>query len=170
MQWFDILTGVFLAWAAFKGFRRGFIREMITLICFILGIWAGFHFAKLASGFLKSTFDIQATYLPIFSFLFIFIVVMIGGYFVGKVLEKSVEMMLLGWLNKLLGIVFGVLKQALILSFVLMIVNNIATSGDVLSKEQQQKSFFYKSIKCIGPLVLPEIKSLKREYLPESPF
>jgi membrane protein required for colicin V production len=160
MTWIDYIIGLLLGWAAFKGFRRGFIMEFLSLLGLILGFWAGLHFSKLAAGLLRDTFHITTEYLPLLSFVFVFLAVLLGVYFLGKMLETSAELLLMGWLNKLLGIVFGALKQALILSFLLMILNHFAPSGDILSKEDQQKSFFYKAIKGIAPLMLPRIKEL----------
>lgn len=170
MIWIDFIIGGLLVWAAISGFRKGFILELATLLGLIVGIWAGLHFSKLAAELLKETFHLQGAYLPILSFLVVFVIVMIGVYFFGKILEKSAEVMLMGWLNKLLGIVFGVLKQALILSFILMILNNFAPSVDIITKEQQQKSYFYNTIKGIAPLMLPKIKSLGSEIKVQNPI
>lgn len=154
MIWIDFIIGGFLAWAAISGLRKGFILELAMLLGLIVGVWAGLHFSKLAAALLKETFHLQGAYLPILSFVVVFIIVLIGVYFFGKILEKSAEVMLMGWINKLLGLVFGILKQALILSFILMILNNFASSGDIISKEQQQKSYFYNTVKGIAPLII----------------
>jgi len=170
MVWIDYIIGGLLLWAAISGLRKGFILELAGLLGLIIGIWAGLHFSRLAATFLKETFHLDGIYLPVLSFVVVFILVLLGVKLLGKILEKSAEVMLMGWLNSLLGLVFGILKQALILSFVLMILNTFASSGDILDKDQQQKSYCYKPIKSIAPLMLPAIKSLKKEIVPQSPL
>lgn len=43
MDWLDILILILLGASAWKGFRRGFIIELASLVGLVLGIWAGIH-------------------------------------------------------------------------------------------------------------------------------
>jgi len=70
---------------------------------------------------------------------------------VGKVLEKFVNILLLGFLNKLTGAVFGILKGALLLSILIFVINYF-NFGDYLFKEEARtKSMFYEPVESIAP-------------------
>ena len=44
VNYLDIIFIVPLIWAGFRGFKKGLIIEVSTLIAFGLGIWGGIHF------------------------------------------------------------------------------------------------------------------------------
>ena len=88
MVWIDFVIGGLLAWSAISGFRKGFILEMASLIGLVLGIWAGLHFSKLAAALLTETFHLQGSYLPVLSFIVVFIIVVVAVYFFGKILQN----------------------------------------------------------------------------------
>jgi len=68
---------------------------------------------------LNDLFDIDQKYVAVIAFILTFIVVLFLVLAVGKVLEKFVNILLLGFLNKLTGAVFGILKGALLLSILI---------------------------------------------------
>jgi membrane protein required for colicin V production len=56
-------------------------------------------------------------------FAIILLAVMIVSHFIGKGIEKIIQLSMLGWLNRLLGFLFGAIKATILLSVVAYIVN-----------------------------------------------
>ena len=159
MNYIDVILAIALIWFAYKGFTKGLIIEVTSLIALILGIYISYHFSGYASGLLTKYFNLEGKYLPLISFTVTFIVVVIAVYFVGKILEKVVNLVMLGFVNKLLGAVFGILKIALILSTLFLIINSIQI--DIIPKEARKKSILYKPVEGLAPSLLPKLKELK---------
>jgi membrane protein required for colicin V production len=145
----------------YKGFQKGLILELAMLVGLIVGLYAGYHFSSWMAAWIKGNFNVQGEYIPLLSFILVFILVLLGMYILGKLIEKTAEALMMGFLNKLGGAVFGALKMAVILSFVIFILNWVSPSGQVFSKAQQEKSFLYKSVSSIAPLLVPKAGKIK---------
>jgi len=83
---------------------------------------------------------------------------------VGEV-EKLVNMVALGFINKLAGLGFGILKAAVVISIVLLIINHF--DDKLISKEKKQNSFLYAPISAIAPLLWQSLKELNNDKIKE---
>ena len=70
-------------------------------------------------------FDISGKYVGIIAFLITFGVIVIVIHFVGILADKIIDSVSLGFLNKILGMLFGLIKTVLILSVIFCILNAI---------------------------------------------
>src|SRR5690349_21488030 len=96
----DILFLAMLAIAVFKGIKNGLIIAIFSIIGWILGIYAAFKFADVAMGYLKGVLDMSAKTLYILSFVIVFVIVMLLVHLGAKLVEKTVELAFMGWLNR----------------------------------------------------------------------
>ena len=119
----DIIILVPLALFAWNGYRKGLIIEVASLAALVLGLYMAFFFSDFAAEMLNDLFNMDQKYVAVIAFLMTFIVVLFLVLTLGKALEKVVKILLLGFLNKLAGSVFGILKGALLLSILIFIVN-----------------------------------------------
>ena len=143
-----LIPVMFFAWS---GYRKGLIIEASTLIALILGLYFAIYFSDIAGGFLNKTFEIDQKYMGALSFVVNFIVVVFGVIAIGKALEKIVDVLLLGFLNKLGGAVFGMLKGALFISILIFAFSYFDLEKNVFSAEARQQSLFYEPVKSIAP-------------------
>ena len=111
MHTIDIILLIPLFWGFYKGFKKGFIIEVITFLSLILGIYAGLHFSSLIIPHISN--KISAEYLSIAAFILIFIIVVVGLYFLGKMLERMIDALSLSIFNKIAGGFLGALKYIL---------------------------------------------------------
>ena len=79
---------------------------------------------------------------------------------IGKAIEKVVKLAMLGWLNKLLGIVFALLKAVLIIGLVIIIFDAIYNLIPFVSSDTLNESVLYNPIKSIANTVFPFLKEL----------
>jgi membrane protein required for colicin V production len=131
MNWLDIVIIVLLIVSAIGGFASGLIKSAFALIGLIVGIvLAGRFYTGLAGvlGFIPNENGAK-----IAAFIIIFLIVIIVAGIVGNVLTKIVSAMLLGWLNRLAGAVFGVLMGALFIGAILAIWVKYAGGNSVIS-------------------------------------
>lgn len=155
MNYIDIILIVPLLWALYKGFKKGLVIEIASLLALILGIYGGVHFSEALSLLLKNKFDWQTPYLPIISFAIIFIGVVIVVYTIGKIIERFVDMVALGTINKFFGAIFGLAKSAVILIIIILIFDGFDKKMNIIPKEQKSKSLLYEPMKSIGVQALP---------------
>jgi membrane protein required for colicin V production len=167
-----ILVGLFIL-AGFNGYRRGLIGQAASLAGLVIGIWGAIHFSDFTANFLIENFSFKTKYLPLIAFAITFAVLVVAVHFVGILAEKIFDMAFLGLANSLLGVVFGVLKTALILSVVLLLLGKISDKVKIIPDNFGEKSLFYKPIEKLAPAIFPylnfeEIKStLEETFVPK---
>jgi len=157
----DIVLVIPLIWFGYKGFKKGFVIEIFSLLALFAGIYAAIHFSNFASDFLSNNIKIRSEYLPVASFGLTFIGAVIGVHFLGKLVTKVIKMAALGLVNKLLGAVFSIVKILLIYGVLLNFVNTWNQKLDFIPEETIDESMLYVPIMSFTETVLPAIKESK---------
>jgi membrane protein required for colicin V production len=155
MNTFDIIISALLIFGFIRGLLKGLFVEIASLAALILGVYGAIHFSYFASNILKGYVSWDEKYLTIVAFALTFAVIVIVIALLGKLLTKIANFAALGFLNKLLGGVFGALKIGLILSVVLLIFNKLNNTIPFLSQEQQNETILYEPIKNLAPTLFP---------------
>jgi len=155
----DIIVAVLLLFGAYKGFRRGLIIEIATLIGLVLGIYGGMYFSDYASMWIVDNFEVKAGLLPIVSFLLTFIVIVAGVFVLAKALEKVVNLVALKLINKLAGALFGLLKMGLIVSLLLLLANVVDAKTGILPDNLKNDSILYEPLSLAVDTILPFLRN-----------
>ena len=100
----------------------------------------------------------NSSWTGVISFAVTFIVIVTVVYLVGKILDSVMKAISLGFINKTLGAVFGVLKTALILSVIFVFLNTIDEKKHFLPSATINNSFFYNPIADLVPSIFPVIE------------
>jgi len=158
MNYIDIVLGILLILSAISGFRKGFVVEVASLAALILGIWGAIKFSYVTSEFLVENFNIETDYLNLISFVVTFVVIVILVHIVGNTVNKMVNAVMLGFVNKLAGLVFGVLRAALILSIILVVFDKIDEDVHILPESSKENSRMYEPIRSFAPSIFPFIE------------
>jgi membrane protein required for colicin V production len=112
----DILAAIALVTAIIKGFQKGFIIAVFSVVAFIAGIAAALKLSASVAAWLGSATNIGVKWLPFLSFILVFIAVILLVRLGAKFLEGAVTFAMMGWLNKLMGIVLYAVLYIIILS------------------------------------------------------
>jgi len=155
MNWIDIVILIILGIAFVRGFIDGFVKEVAALAALVIGIWGAIKFSTFTAGKLYEWFDMSGQYVGIIAFLITFGVIVVIIHFVGILADKVVDSVSLGFLNKILGILFGLIKNVLILSVVFCVLNAIDARRPFINKEKIGRSNLYNPISDIVPAIFP---------------
>lgn len=158
MNYIDLVFSLLLIIAAIQGFRNGFIIELASLAALILGIWGGIKFSDITAVFITKHTGYQSEHLSVIAFVITFIIIIILVHMMGKMLDNVVKAIFLGFLNRLAGIIFGVLKAAVILSIFLLLFDNVDENVHILPAKQKAESRIYLPMKQLVPTLFPFIK------------
>ncbi|MGQ1889445.1 CvpA family protein [Thermophagus sp. OGC60D27] len=149
MSYFDIIAGIILILSALKGLKNGFIKELAGLAALILGIIFAVQFSDVTGRFLSGFFHSQ--YMGIIAFLVTFGVVVVMVHLIAGLMHTLINAIALGLFNRLLGLVFGVLKAGFILSIILLGLDAFGIESSIIPPSEQQRSNLYKPIKRAAP-------------------
>ena len=94
--------------------------------------------------------EIPARWLPVLSFLAVFVIVVILVNLAGKILQESVESLLLGWVNRIGGVLLFTLLYCIIFSVFLFYAKQL----HLLSEENAKSSLTYGYIQPFGPAAI----------------
>lgn len=159
MNFLDIIILIPLAYAAWQGFKKGFIIEVFTLLALFVGLYAGIHFSEMVSSWLSSALNWKSAYLPAVAFTLTFLGVGAMVYFAGKALEKVVKFAMLSPLNKIGGVVFALLKGSYIVSVILLLLNSYDKDNQFIPKESKDASLLYHPMVKFSSSTIPGMKN-----------
>lgn len=160
MNILDIIILICFIPALVQGLRKGFIAQVISIISIIAGIWMSFRFATYVSQWLAQYIQAGDQVLKVTAFALILILVILALGALGKMLEATIKIVMLGWLNKLLGVLFAFLKCILIVGLVIMAFNSFNNTFNIISEAELSESIFYTPIRDIAYSVFPYLKEL----------
>jgi len=156
MALIDVFLLVPLLWFGFKGWKNGAVMEFIQLAAIVLGIFVASKF----SHFLGTVFNFQSEYTGIIYFAITFIAVVGMLFLAGYIITTFIKMIMLGWLNRLLGVVFALAKTILILSVLIFYFNKIDQEKTIFSEEKRNESLLFESVEKVAPMVMPTLMQL----------
>lgn len=148
----DVLFLLFMVLAVFRGWRQGFIIAVVSAVALVIGLAAAIKLSALVAGYGRENAHISSRWLPVLAFLLVFVVVVIGVRAGGLLAEKAVDLALLGWLNKLAGVVLFAVLYTIILSVLLF----YAVQVHLVRADSLSSSATYSFIRPWGPVVINE--------------
>lgn len=157
MNYIDFIIIILLVFGVARGFIEGFVKELASLLALILGIWGAIKFSSFTAGRLYDYFDMTGEYVGIIAFLITFILIVIVIHFAGIIVDRFVDTISLGFLNRIAGTIFGLFKTALILSIIFVVLNAIDARHSFLPRPKIEQSRLYNPIADIAPALFPII-------------
>jgi len=157
MNYLDIILVIPLLWGLYKGVSKGIIKELASLMALIIGIYGAVHFADSIQPYIKNSLSIESSFLPILSFAITFIGIVLVVRVIGFIVDKIIKLVALGFISRVLGGVFGVLKTAFIISALLLIVNTFDYYLNFIPLEQKNASVLYRPLSNMIPSIAPNV-------------
>ncbi len=118
MSWLDIVIIIVIAIPAILGLKTGIIKASFSLAGLILGVILAGHYYVPFSEQLPA---LSPGIARIVAFAIILVGVWVIAILLSGLVERAVAMMLLGWVNRLVGAVFGFVVGAILCSALLAI-------------------------------------------------
>ena len=143
MQTIDIIIAVLLVIGLVSGLRDGLVKQVAGLAGIIGGLLLGRMFYMPVGEWLMSTFGISVQAAHITAFILILIIVPLLLNLVGWLVSKLLSAICLGWINRLLGGLVGVLKFALLAGVVITGIELFDKHATLVSAAKKDSSVFY---------------------------
>ena len=140
------------------GFKKGFVISLFTLLALLVGLYAGIHFSDFLSNWFISNDVMNGDYTSPVSFTIVFLAVGAIVYFIGVLIQRLLKVVQLNMLNKLIGLILGIIKSAYILSFAIILLESYDERGDFISDDVKEGAALYIPTKQICLVTLPSIK------------
>lgn len=146
----DFVLAIFLVIAIFKGYRKGLIVGVFSVLAFVIGLAAALKLSTLVAEWLEHSVTISAKWLPFIAFALVFLLVVLLVRLGANLIEKAFQMVLLGWVNKLGGILLYAVLYLLILSIFIFYAEKL----QLLQPSAIESSQTYSFVQPWGPKVI----------------
>src|SRR5258708_4619007 len=149
-MWIDVLFLLFIVLAVFNGLGQGFLLAVFSAVAFIVGLAAAVKLSAALAGYLKDSVHVSTRWLPVLAFVAVFLGVVLlvrGG---ARLIEAAVDLAMMGWLNKLAGVLLYAGVYTIILSVLLF----YAVQVHLISGATLSSSVTYSFIRPWGPVVI----------------
>lgn len=143
----DLIFAVIIVLALVKGYQRGLVVGLFSLVAIIIGLAAAMKLSTVVAGYIGKAVKVSDEWLPVISFAVVFIVVVLLIRLGANAIERTVEVVLLGWVNKLGGIILYLAIYIVVFSVLLF----YAEQMKLVQPETIQKSVTYSFVQPWGP-------------------
>lgn len=134
MNSFDILIVTILAYGLIRGIFRGLIREISSIVGVLGGFYAAYTYYPLVSNVLSAWLS-NPGYTNILSYLLVFSAVVIVVNIFAVVIKYLLNIAYLGWVDRICGALFGMLKGMLVICVVFIALTAFLPKGASLIKD-----------------------------------
>lgn len=148
MNILDIVVLLPCAFFTIRGFMKGFILELSTLLGLVIGIIGAVKFTTIVLVYLPEGF--VTPFSGFLAYLAVFIAIFIFIFLMGKVLEKALKIIQLNFFNRVAGAIFGFVKILFILSLLFWLTQQI----NFIPEETKEASLSYPLIASLAPVTL----------------
>lgn len=148
----DIILIILLIIGIFNGFRRGLIHQLSALLGLILGLYGALYLSHFAINFLTEYISLNPLYIKIIAFILTFVVIVLIVRIVGRILQKTIAFAGLGFLNRLGGVLFSLIRYLFILSIIFMTLNFVNSKINLFNSSYFNHSIIYQN--AIHPIIL----------------
>ena len=157
MNWIDLIIAVPLLIGIILGVVRGILKTIGTLVGLILAILLSYFFSESLSHPFADWFSLTPHQGYVLAFFVIFVLTLLICVTVAWLLEKLLKSITLGWVNRLFGGLFGLLKYALLLSVLINLVDAVDERFELIPREMKSESLLYKPVKAVVPTLMPYV-------------
>lgn len=156
MNILDLLILLPIAFFAYRGFKNGLIKEVLSIAGIVLGVFLTFRYMDEAGASIQPFFGNDAAYVPFMAAFIIFIGTLIAVNIVAVVARKVLETIRLNFLNRATGLAFGALKCGIIISALLL----MAAGLNMPSQEIREESSSYAYVIYLAPWAYDAVASV----------
>lgn len=146
--------------AIITGISKGLVEQLVSLVSLLMGVWAAFHFSSALAEWLNGYLHVEPRIINICAFALTVLLTVLILNLIGKLITKTLSMASLGWANRLLGLVFALLKAALVIGLLIFIFDPINAKFNLVNQEVLDASVIYSALHDLSMKVFPFLKEM----------
>ncbi len=163
---FDVIVALIFLVFIIRGVWIGFMRQFTTFLALVGSYWlAGRYSGQLMPYVQQFVENPKVVFLASFGLLFL--VSALVFILAGKVLRRVMEISLLGWFDRFLGLLLGGVKGALVAVLLFMILASSLSASNDLLKKSLSSPYLSQGAEMVRRVIHdPEIR---KQFVPREP-
>lgn len=150
----DLIYLALLVIFLIRGFQKGMLVAVCSILALIIGSMAALKLSGTISGLL---FDVgKGRWAPLITYLLIFLLVAWGIKLLASLIQRSLDAVALGWLNRIGGAVLYGLMVSVVASIFLWLLNAMS----LLSQDVKASAWCYSLLEPLAPALFRAIGTI----------
>ena len=158
-NWVDYSILGIIVFSTVVSFFRGFLREAVSLVVWVVGILVAMKFANPMQHYLISWID-STTLRYVIVFTALFLVILVIGALISKLIQLFVHKVGLNVMDRFLGIIFGGARGVVIVSVLLMFFGMGGVQSTETLTESQLAPYFKPLVSWLNNYLPEQLKEL----------
>ncbi len=163
MNVLDIILAVPMVWLMVRGWRKGLIREVATLVGVLAGIWAAVHLSKWVSQLI----GLHGENSVIIAFFITFVGALVLAYLLGRGVERLMKAAKISIFNHIAGAALGLVKALCILAVLLGNIVTLDRHEKIVTPKMKESSVLYKPVSTTGSRLTASLRQYIEEHKDE---
>ncbi len=157
---FDYIIALIILIFIIRGAWIGFMRQLTTFLALVGSYWLSAHYIGDVMPYVQQVID-NPKIVFLASFAILFLVSALIFILAGKVLRRVMEISLLGWFDRFLGILLGAVKGAVITALAYMILATTLSSSNHLFDSSLTVPYLKQGAQLIRTLIQdPKVREM----------
>lgn len=155
IHWADIVILAIIGISALISLWRGFLREVLSLLAWVLAFWVAFTFTAFVAPLLDAYVEVRSVRF-ILGFTGLFVVTLLGVSLIGHIVVKLIGKTGLTGTDRMLGLLFGMARGGIIVLLLVLLAGLTQVPQDPWWREAKLLTHFQRTALWV------------RSYLPHS--
>ena len=165
MDAIDIIILVFVGIGAVWGLMKGFVRQFSSLVGLIAGLLVARALFVEVGDWMAPAIGVSATVGRVLAFFLLWIIVPLLFSLFASFLTKALQVIHLGWINRLLGGGLGAVKFMLLVGMMAQLLEFVDPKGELLPASVRDESVLYHPMCDLAGMFIPTIKGMGEQLM-----
>lgn len=160
MNTLDIIIALCFIPGIIQGITKGLVQQIMAILSLVIGIKVAFLLASKGAESLGLYSNADPKLLQAICFIAIAVVTILVIVLVSKILTKVIKLVMLGWLNRLLGVLFSMVTTTIVLGVLITVFESLNASFGMVKPEILSESVLYGLVKDSCDFLFPYLKTM----------
>ncbi|MBO4671136.1 MAG: CvpA family protein [Bacteroidales bacterium] len=159
-----ILLALFIP-GVILGLTKGLVAQVVSLISVVAGVILAGRYSPDLTEVAMLQFGTEAGPTHVVCFILIFLVCVLVFALIGILITKLFKIATLGWLNRLLGMAFGIFTTAIVLGMLISVFEGLNANWNIVEAEKLADLKVWPVLRDFASGILPQLKVFVGQYL-----
>lgn len=158
MIWFDLLVIILVIATLIRGFASGLIMQIASLAGIVVGAMFAGKVSEIVAPKFIEWFEGSPHIIGALSYVASFLLIVIGLFLLGKMVQSFVKAVKLNFLNRVAGAAFCCAKWLVVFSILINVIAEMDQGKHMIKDNVRTQSYTYAAVTSISQIVVPYLK------------
>ncbi len=160
----DVIFVGFMIMAAYRGFQKGFLVELISTISLIAALFLSIFLINTVFKDLIASVDVPKAG-PFIAFIILYFVIVMAIIGFGRILKKILKFTFFDTLDNFIGMILAVLKYLVALSFLMAILTYVGFIDGNNPKDPIHETVFYDRLMTLYDYIMQIARTMAPQFI-----